>query len=261
MWRRIRTVAQLSDLSDASSATEQPVLRLDEVSRSYGSGDTAVRALDSVSFALERTEVAALVGPSGSGKTTLLQMAGAIDHPTTGRVLHNGQDLAMLNARELTTLRRRHIGFVFQLFNLVPGLNAEDNVALVARLDGTTRANARERAREMLTQVGLAHRGQHLPSQLSGGEQQRVAIARALMNNPRLILADEPTGSLDRAAGRSVIDLLLQTALHNGTSVLIVTHDMSLISDAHHTFVMTDGRLLHREASHTALASTARCAP
>lgn len=250
-------MAPLSDLEHASNATAQPVLQLDAVTRLYGSGDTAVRALDGVSFALERSEVAALVGPSGSGKTTLLQMAGAIDHPTTGRVLHDGQDLATLNAGELTTLRRRHIGFVFQLFNLVPGLNAEDNVALVARLDGMARASARERAREMLAQVGLAHRGWHLPSQLSGGEQQRVAIARALMNNPRLILADEPTGSLDRASGQGIIDLLTQSALRHGTSILIVTHDTSLVADVHHTLAMTDGRL-HRQSqsSRTAFAST-----
>jgi putative ABC transport system ATP-binding protein len=239
----------VNDLDELTSLDEQPVLRLDAVTRIYGNGDTAVRALDDVSFALERSEVVALVGPSGSGKTTLLQMAGAIDQPTIGRVLHGGHDLAALKASELTALRRRHIGFVFQLFNLVPGLNAQDNVALVARLDGVPRAIARDRALELLGQVGLAHRSEHLPSQLSGGEQQRVAIARALINKPGLILADEPTGSLDRSAGERVIDLLTQTATEHGASVLIVTHDTRLVSHAHSTLTITDGQLFQEPSS------------
>jgi putative ABC transport system ATP-binding protein len=221
----------------------QPVLRLDSVTRVYGSGDTAVCALDDVSFTLGRSEVVALVGPSGSGKTTLLQLAGAVDRPTTGRVLHGGQDLAALTASQLTTLRRRQIGFVFQLFNLVPGLNARDNVALVARLDGVPRAQAREASLELLDLVGLAHRGDHLPSELSGGEQQRVAIARALVNRPSLILADEPTGSLDRSAGQRVVDLLMRAAVDRQASLLLVTHDSQLISHTDHTIAIADGRL------------------
>jgi putative ABC transport system ATP-binding protein len=230
-------------VADPRSPGAPPVLQLDSVTRVYGTGNTAVRALDEVSFTLARAEVVALVGPSGSGKTTLLQMAGAVDRPTSGRVLHEGQDLASLRARELTTLRRRRLGFVFQLFNLVPGLNARDNVALVARLDGAPRASARERSLELLGLVGLAHRGEHLPSELSGGEQQRVAIARALINEPSLILADEPTGSLDRSAGERVVDLLMTAALDRRASVLLVTHDSRLISHAHRTLTIADGRL------------------
>jgi putative ABC transport system ATP-binding protein len=236
---------------DLAQSAGYPVLQLESVTRVYGSGATAVRAMDDVSFALRSSEIVALVGRSGSGKTTLLQMAGAIDHPTTGRVLHNGQDLAKLGTAALATLRRRHIGFVFQFFNLIPGLSAEDNVALVARLDGVRRAHARERARELLEVVGLKHRRDHLPSQLSGGEQQRVAIARALINRPRLILADEPTGNLDQAAGQSIVEVLTQTALRYGTSLLIVTHDRRLIPHTHHTLTMTDGRLHHEAGRRT----------
>jgi putative ABC transport system ATP-binding protein len=235
----------------------QPVLQLDSVTRIYGSGNTAVRALDDVSFTLGRSEAVALVGPSGSGKTTLLQLAGAVDHPTTGRVLHSGQDLAALKASELTTLRRRQIGFVFQLFNLVPGLNARDNVALVARLDGVPRAQARESSLELLDLVGLAHRSKHLPSELSGGEQQRVAIARALVNKPNLILADEPTGSLDRSAGQRVVDLLMRTAIDRQASLLLVTHDSQLIAHTDHTLAIADGRLQRLSGSSAFAASTA----
>ncbi len=228
---------------DPGAASERPVLCLESVSRVYGSGPAAVHALRAVSFTLARSEIVMLVGPSGSGKTTLLQMAGAIDRPTSGRVLHDGQDLGELTAAQLTILRRRHVGFVFQFFNLVPGLSAEENVALVARLDGTPRARARARARELLGLMGLERRREHLPSQLSGGEQQRVAIARALMNRPRLILADEPTGNLDRAVGESIVELLTETASRQGAGLLIVTHDSRLIPRAHHTLTMTDGNL------------------
>jgi putative ABC transport system ATP-binding protein len=228
---------------DPGAASERPVLCLESVGRVYGSGPAAVHALREVSFTLARSEIVMLVGPSGSGKTTLLQMAGAIDRPTSGRVLHDGQDLGELTAAELTILRRRHVGFVFQFFNLVPGLSAEENVALVARLDGTSRARARARARELLGLMGLERRREHLPSQLSGGEQQRVAIARALMNRPRLILADEPTGNLDRAVGESIVELLTETASRHGAGLLIVTHDSRLIPRAHHTLTMTDGNL------------------
>jgi len=211
--------------------------------RTYGSGPAAVHALDDVSLAVHRHELVALVGPSGSGKTTLLQMAGAIDRPTSGRVLHAGADLSTMKPAELTELRRREVGFVFQFFNLVPGLDAEDNVALVARLDGVSRSRARERARALLARIGLEHRRSHLPGQMSGGEQQRVAIARALMNRPRLLLADEPTGNLDQASGDGIIEMLTQVASEDGASVLIVTHDMRLLPRVQRVLMMRDGRL------------------
>jgi ABC-type lipoprotein export system ATPase subunit len=220
-----------------------PVLQMDGVTRTYGSGPAAVHALDDVSLALYQREIVALVGPSGSGKTTLLQMAGAIDRPTSGRVLHGGADLSTLTAAELTELRRREVGFVFQSFNLVPGLSAEDNVALIARLDGVPRTRARDRARALLTRVGLERRRSHLPGEMSGGEQQRVAIARALMNRPRLVLADEPTGNLDQASGDAIVEMLTQVASEDAASVLIVTHDMRLLPRVERVLTMRDGRL------------------
>lgn len=223
-----------------------PVLQLESVTRAYGDGGSTVLALSDVSLELVQAEVVALVGPSGSGKTTLLQLAGAVDQPTDGRILHLGLDLATLAASELTVLRRRHIGFVFQLFNLIPGLDAEDNVALVARLDGVPRRIARDRACELLGQVGLFNRSKHLPRELSGGEQQRVAIARALVNNPRLILADEPTGSLDRSTGERIIDLLVETAANHAVAVLIVTHDDQLVSHTDRVLALEDGKLTPR---------------
>ncbi|HEX5146560.1 MAG TPA: ABC transporter ATP-binding protein [Conexibacter sp.] len=223
--------------------SEGPVLQLEGVTRTYGTGPAAVRALDDVSLALHRRELVALVGPSGSGKTTLLQLAGALDRPTSGRVLHGGVELAALSAAELTQLRRREIGFVFQSFNLVPGLSAEDNVALVARLDGVPRARARDRARALLARVGLDRRRSHRPGELSGGEQQRVAIARALMNEPGLVLADEPTGNLDQASGDGIVEMLMQVAAEDDASVLIVTHDMRLLPRAERVLTMRDGRL------------------
>jgi putative ABC transport system ATP-binding protein len=246
----MRMLPHLSDAvnergRDAETVGREPaVLEVDEATRVYGSGPTAVRALGGATLTLRRGESAALIGPSGSGKTTLLQLAGAMDRPTSGRVLHAGVDLATLSPSELTVLRRRHVGFVFQFFNLVAGLSAEDNVGLVARLDGMPRRDARKRARDLLTMMGLGSRFGHLPGELSGGEQQRVAIARALVNRPRLVLADEPTGNLDKATGHAVMDVLSQAALDHGVALLLVTHDTRILSAGGRVLEMADGRLL-----------------
>ena len=229
-----------------------PVLELDGVSRSYGRGRTAVCALDGVSLSIEGGEVVALLGPSGSGKTTLLQLAGGMDHPTAGRVLHRGRDLGALDGRQLTRLRRRDVGFVFQFFNLVPALSAEDNVALPLRFDGVARRHARTSARQALARVGLDGRRAHLPTELSGGEQQRVAIARALVARPRLILADEPTGNLDGATGQDAIGLLVEAARADGAGVLVATHDPRVVPHADRALALADGRL-QEEALQTAL--------
>ena len=220
-----------------------PVLRLQDVTRVYGSGSTAVHAVNGVSLELNAADVVAIVGPSGSGKTTLLQLAAGIDRPTGGQVLHGGRDISGLPDRELTTLRRREIGFVFQFFNLVPALSAEENVALPLRLDSLSRGEARDRARELLGRVGLSGRTHHLPSEMSGGEQQRVAIARALAPSPRLILADEPTGNLDGETGRTVMQLLVEAARERDTAVLVVTHDARVIPYAEQVLRMSDGQL------------------
>jgi putative ABC transport system ATP-binding protein len=219
------------------------VLEVDAVTRIYGSGARAVRAVDGVSFTLRPGEVVAIVGPSGSGKTTLLQLVGGIDRPTAGRVLHSGVDIATLSPGELTALRRRQIGFVFQFFNLVPALSAEENVALALRLDGVGRREARAVAAELLGRVGLADRRDHLPSELSGGEQQRVGIARALAGSPPLVAADEPTGALDARTGATVMDLLVTAARERDAAVLLVTHDERVVPYADRVLQMADGRL------------------
>lgn len=234
-------------MSDATAQSPvgagPPALRFDHVTRVFRQGGDEVWALADVSLAIDSGEVVAVIGPSGSGKTTLLQLAGAMDLPSSGRVLHGDTDLAGLSAARLTRLRRERVGFVFQLFNLMPGLTALENVALVARLGGVRRREAGDRARALLARVGLEGRAHHLPSALSGGEQQRVAVARALVTRPRLVLADEPTGSLDRRAGASVVEVLVESAREQHAAVLIVTHDAVVEEYVDRTLTMVDGRL------------------
>ena len=219
------------------------VLQLAHVSRRFALAASVVIAVHDASLELARGEVVAVVGPSGSGKTTLLQIAGAIDRPTEGEVRIDGQDTAGLGRDELATLRRRRLGFVFQTFNLMPGLAALDNVALPLRLDGRPRRESARRARELLEEVGLGQRLAHKPGELSAGEQQRVALARALANAPALVLADEPTGSLDQAAGAVVIERLVRAGHEHGAGVLIVTHDAAVAEAADRVVRMSDGHL------------------
>ena len=212
-------------------------------------GPTTVRALDGVSLEIGAGEFVALEGPSGSGKTTLLQLLGALDRPSGGEVLFEGSDLARLADRELAQLRLRSFGFVFQQFNLIPTLTAVENVeAKLVPAGGT-----RERALELLGEVGLAERSDHLPHQLSGGEQQRVAIARALSVEPRVVLADEPTGNLDTATGLEIIELLAGLAAEHGSTVIVATHDTTLAARAPRRVALRDGRLVGAPA----LASSA----
>lgn len=185
----------------------------------------------------------AIMGPSGSGKSTLLHIMGGIDAPTSGEIWIDSQQLSGLNDYELTLLRRRRIGFVFQSFNLVPTLNVLDNVTLPLILDGFSQREAIPRATETLKRVDMAHRLDHLPSQLSGGEQQRVAIARALVIKPSLVLADEPTGNLDSARGRDITRLLHDVAHESQQTVVIVTHDIRVASQADRLIVLLDGRV------------------
>jgi putative ABC transport system ATP-binding protein len=209
------------------------------VARYFQRGPTTVRALDDVSLEIEPGEFVALEGPSGSGKTTLLQILGALDRPSAGTVTFDGSDLVKQPDSALAALRLRSFGFVFQQFNLIPTLTAVENVeAKLAPIGGT-----RERALELLGEVGLAERADHLPSHLSGGEQQRVAIARALSVEPRVVLADEPTGNLDSATGGEIIDLLANLAAEHGSTVIVATHDASLASRAPRRVSMRDGKL------------------
>ncbi|MFB7084002.1 ABC transporter ATP-binding protein [Streptomyces sp. NPDC056296] len=226
------------DAIDATDATD--AIRLSRVSRRYGSGDSAVTALDEVSLTFPRGTFTAVMGPSGSGKSTLLQCAAGLDRPTSGSVVVGGTELTGLSQRRLTLLRRERIGFVFQAFNLLPSLTAEQNVALPLRLAG--RRPSRARVREVLAQVGLGDRARHRPTEMSGGQQQRVALARALITRPEVLFGDEPTGALDSRTGREVLALLRGMVDREGQTVVMVTHDPVAASYADRVVFLVDGR-------------------
>ena len=203
-----------------------------------------VRAVDRVDLDVEPGEFLVVAGPSGSGKTTLLQLLGALDRPTAGEIRFEGRPLARMGDGELARLRRATLGFVFQQFNLIPTLTAQQNVEVALAPMGVRSAERRERSRELLARVGLEHRLGNLPSQLSGGEQQRVAIARALANRPRVVLADEPTGNLDTATGEQIVSLLRALSAEEGMSVVLITHDPAIARAAPRVVHMRDGRIL-----------------
>jgi putative ABC transport system ATP-binding protein len=221
-----------------------PAYELRGVTRKYGQGQTQVFAVRDLDLRIEAGEFVAVAGPSGSGKTTLLQLLGALDRPSAGEILFEGRDLAKLGETELTRLRFTAIGFVFQQFNLIPTLTAAQNVELALAPRRFSANRRRETVAELLGAVGLASRGHHLPSQLSGGEQQRVAIARALANEPRALLADEPTGNLDSTTGDEIIGLLGQLTADRGQTTILVTHDSDVAAAAARTIRMQDGRLV-----------------
>ncbi len=209
----------------------------------YGSGNTAVTALNKVSLQVNPGEFIAVMGPSGCGKSTLLHRLGGLDRPTNGSVEIEGHNLSGLSDAKLTELRRRKVGFIFQFFNLVPVLNAVENAALPIMLDGVRPAEAKAKAEEWLAQVGLGDRQSHRPDQLSGGQQQRVAIARALAANPALVLADEPTGNLDTCASDEIAALLRQVADEWGRAVVMVTHDPRIAAHADRIIFLKDGAI------------------
>lgn len=219
----------------------EAVLRLESVTRVHGEGPRAVTALKDIDLTLSAGEFVAVMGPSGSGKSTLLNLAGALDTPTSGRVLVEGQDLTGLSATRKADLRRRSIGFVFQDFNLLPSLTAIENVAFPLELDGVPAARARARAMEALDGVGVAELADRFPEDVSGGQAQRIAIARALIGPRRLLLADEPTGALDSTTGGDVVSVLRQRA-DDGAAVLLVTHEPRFAAWADRTIFLRDGR-------------------
>jgi putative ABC transport system ATP-binding protein len=238
-----------------------PLLELSDLCRVYERGGVSVRAVDGVSLVVEAGELLAIEGTSGSGKSTLLAMLGGLERPTSGALLFEGRDLAELTERELTDLRAQAFGFVFQGFNLIPTLTAAQNVEAVMAPLGLRSKEQRARANFLLERVGLASRSHHLPSTLSGGEQQRVAVARALANNPRLLLADEPTGNLDSTTAADVVALLRSLATDLGVAVVLVTHDRELARSAPRRIQMRDGRIvgaLRPSATVTAIASRQR---
>lgn len=219
------------------------IVEVHNLSKTYV-GETPVQALDKVSFGLPRGKFLAVTGPSGSGKSTLLNIVGTLDSATKGKVLVNGVDTGDLEGNALADFRRSQIGFIFQLFNLVPVLSAQDNVMLpMLPYRRELEQQLETRALALLEEVGLGKRKAHLPSQLSGGEQQRVAIARALINAPKLIVADEPTGNLDSKTGRGILELLKKLQREQGLSILLVTHDEGLASQADEVLRLQDGRV------------------
>lgn len=217
-------------------------IRFDDVSRVYGRGRNRVRALDGVTLPIAAGQWTAVMGPSGSGKSTLLHCAAGLDRPTSGRVFLGDDDLATFNETQLTKLRRKRLGFVFQSFNLIGSLTAEQNVSLPLRLDG--RRIDREEIRGALATVGLVDRAKHRPAQLSGGQQQRVAIARALITRPEVLFADEPTGALDVRTAREVLGLLRTAVDSLGQTVVMVTHDPAAASYADSVVFLADGRVV-----------------
>jgi len=224
-----------------------PLYELRGATRSFRLGNSTIMAVDSVDVALDTEEFVALEGPSGSGKTTLLQLLGALDRPSSGKVFFEGRDLAALSDGELAELRLRSFGFIFQQFNLLSTLTAVQNVEAGLAPLGISAGELRERSLSMLSEVGLRDRAFHLPGQMSGGEQQRVAIARALLAEPRVVLADEPTGNLDSKSGADVIALLTDLAARHGTTIIVATHDAGLAARAPRRLSMHDGRLVGDE--------------
>ena len=223
------------------------VVSANELRRRYGEGDTAVEALKGVDLSVARGELTAVMGPSGSGKSTLMHMLAGLDRPTSGTVEIDGVDLTELDDTELTKLRREHVGFVFQFFNLLPMLNAEENVTLPLAISGER--PDKEWVDELMTRVGLADRRKHRPSELSGGQQQRVALARALVSRPAVVFADEPTGNLDSKTSDEVLRLLRRAVDEYGQSVVMVTHDQQAAAFADRRIELVDGRVVRDELS------------
>jgi ABC-type lipoprotein export system ATPase subunit len=225
------------------------LLQLDKVRKTFGHGARRLDVLQGIDLTVEAGQFVAISGPSGCGKTTLLQLIGGLDRPTSGTLTLEGSQLGERDDASLARLRRRRLGFVFQLHHLLPALNALENVSLPLLLDGVKTAEAETRARAELELVGLAARLTHLPSELSGGEAQRVALARALVARPALVLADEPTGNLDSQAGALVLELLSSAVRERGQTVLMATHDASALQHAQRCLRLRDGRLAANEAS------------
>jgi putative ABC transport system ATP-binding protein len=233
-----------------------PLFELRGVAKRFRRGDITVAAVDGIELQLAGGELVALEGPSGSGKTTLLQLLGALDRPDEGRIFFEERDLGGLSDGDLAQLRLRAFGFVFQQFNLIPTLSALENVEAVLAPTGLRGDELRARAGALLEEVGLTARAEHVPSHLSGGEQQRVAIARALANEPRVILADEPTGNLDSKTGADVVDLLAGLAGRRGTTVVVATHDVTLAARAPRRVAMRDGRIVEDTVGPSAPSSS-----
>ena len=221
------------------------ILRVEHLSKIYGKGENQVKALDDVSFAIEKGQFVAIIGPSGSGKSTLLHILGGVDRPTEGKVYLEGQDVFAQNEDQLAIFRRRQVGLIYQFYNLIPVLNVTEDITLPVLMDG--RKVNEERLEQLLTTLGLQDREKHLPNQLSGGQQQRVSIGRALMNDPAVVLADEPTGNLDSKSSQEIVELLKLSNRRFGQTLIIITHDESIALQADRILTIEDGRITRDE--------------
>ena len=223
------------------------ILRVENLTKVYGKGENEVRALDGVSFSVEKGEFVAIIGPSGSGKSTLLHILGAVDEPSSGKVFMDGKDVFKQNEEQLAIFRRRQVGLVYQFYNLIPVLDVVENITLPVQLDG--RKVNRERLREMVALLGLHGREKHLPNQLSGGQQQRVSIGRALMNSPSVVLADEPTGNLDSKNSQEIMELLKKSNKKYNQTLIMITHDENIALQADRIIASEDGHITRDEVN------------
>lgn len=218
------------------------ILKVENLTKTYGKGDNQVRAVDNISFSIEKGEFVAIVGSSGSGKSTLLHLIGGVDRPTSGKVYIEGKDIYSLNDDALAIFRRRQVGIIYQFYNLIPILNVEENITLPCELDG--KKTDRKQLNDLLATLGLSNRKTHLPNQLSGGQQQRVSIGRSLINNPSIVLADEPTGNLDSKASEEIVELLRLSNKKYNQTIVIITHDLEIAKLADRVIKIEDGKIV-----------------
>ena len=221
------------------------ILKVENLTKVYRKGENEVRALNGVSFSVEKGDFVAIIGPSGSGKSTLLHTLGGVDRPTGGKVLVNGQDVYSRSDEQIAVFRRREVGLIYQFYNLIPVLNVEENMSLPVLLDG--RNVNRDRLRELIRELDLVGREKHLPNQLSGGQQQRVSIGRALMNSPSVVLADEPTGNLDSKNSHEIVELLKRMNREYNQTLIMITHDESIALQARRIIAIEDGKIVRDE--------------
>ena len=221
------------------------ILKVENLTKTYGKGETQINAVDNISFTVNKGEFVTIVGASGSGKSTLLHLIGGVDRPTSGKVYIDGKDIYSLNNDNLAIFRRRQIGLIYQFYNLIPILNVEENITLPCDLDGT--AVDKQRLQDLLKTLGLENRKTHLPNQLSGGQQQRVSIGRAMINNPSIMLADEPTGNLDSKASEEIISLLKLSNKKFNQTLIIITHDLEIAKEAERVITIEDGKIIKDE--------------
>jgi putative ABC transport system ATP-binding protein len=218
------------------------ILKVENLTKKYGKGESQVVAVDNISFSVQKGEFVAIVGSSGSGKSTLLHLIGGVDRPTSGKVFIEGKDIYSLNDDSLAIFRRRQVGLIYQFYNLIPILNVEENITLPCELDG--RKADKEQLQELLKTLGLQNRKKHLPNELSGGQQQRVSIGRSLINNPSIVLADEPTGNLDSKASNEIIELLKLSNKKYNQTIIMITHDLEIAKIADRIIKIEDGKIV-----------------